>query len=167
MIETQFNHTIKVFRSNNAQEYNDKSFLSFLDSHGTLIQRSCPYTSQQNGRAKQKHRHILDVVHILLISASLPECFWGKAALIVIYTIIVFLHQLHKKNHHLSFSMVKPMTTHFFKFLVVLALSFFLIMNEQSSSLVLVSVVFLVKVYLKWGFAIMIPFSSSSCLPSC
>ena len=36
MIETQFNHTIKVFRSDNAQEYNDKSFLSFLDSHGTL-----------------------------------------------------------------------------------------------------------------------------------
>ena len=36
MIETQFNRTVKVFRSDNAQEYNDKSFLSFLDSHGTL-----------------------------------------------------------------------------------------------------------------------------------
>ena len=52
MIETQFNHTVKVFRSDNAQEYNDKSFLSFLDSHGTLPQRSCPYTSQQNGHAE-------------------------------------------------------------------------------------------------------------------
>ena len=59
MIETQFNRTVKVFRSDNAQEYNDKSFLSFLDSHGTLPQRSCPYTSQQNGRAERKHRHIL------------------------------------------------------------------------------------------------------------
>ena len=130
MIEAQFNRIVKVFRSDNAQEYNDKSFLSFLDSHGTLTQGSCPYTSQQNGRAKQKHRHILDVVHILLISASLPECFWGKDALTVIYTIIVFLHQLHKKNHHLSFSMVKPLTTPLFKFLVVLALSLFLLMNE-------------------------------------
>ena len=45
MIETQFNRNVKVFRSDNAQEYNDKSFLSFLDSHGTLPQRSCPYTS--------------------------------------------------------------------------------------------------------------------------
>ena len=68
MIETQFNRTVKVFRSNNAQEYNDKSFLSFLDSHGTLLQRSCPYTFQQNGCAEQKHRHILDVVRTLLIS---------------------------------------------------------------------------------------------------
>ena len=45
MIETQFNCTVKVFQSDNAQEYNDKSFLSFLDSHGTLPQRSYPYTS--------------------------------------------------------------------------------------------------------------------------
>ena len=52
MIETQFNRTVKVFQSDNAQEYNDKFFLSFLDSHGTLPQWSCPYTSQQNGRAE-------------------------------------------------------------------------------------------------------------------
>ena len=52
MIETQFNRTVKVFRSDNAQEFNDKSFLSFLDSHETLTQRSCSYTSQQNGYAE-------------------------------------------------------------------------------------------------------------------
>ena len=72
--------------------------------------------------------------------------------------LIVFLHQLHITNNHSSFSMVKPLTTHFFEFLVVLALSLFLLMNEQSSSLVLVSVVSLVMVCLKRGFAAMIPF---------
>ena len=87
MIETQFNRTVKVFRSDNAQEYNDKSFLSFLDSHGTLPQRPCPYTSQQNGRVERKLCHILDVVRTLLISASLPKRFWGEAALTVVYTI--------------------------------------------------------------------------------
>ena len=54
--------------------------------------------------------------------------------------------------------MVKPLTTPFFGFLVVFALSLFLLMNEQSSSLVLVFVVSLVMVYLKRGFATMIPF---------
>ena len=87
MIETQFNRTIKIFRSDNAQEYNDKSFLSFLDSHGTLPQWSCPYTSQQNGHVERKYRHILDIVHTLLISASLPERFWGEATLSAVYTI--------------------------------------------------------------------------------
>ena len=72
--------------------------------------------------------------------------------------LIVFLHQLHTTNHHFSFSMVKPLTTPLFRFLVVLTLSLFLFMNEQSSSLVLVSVVSLVMVYLKRGFAAMIPF---------
>ena len=54
--------------------------------------------------------------------------------------------------------MVKLLTTPFFGFLVMLALALFLLMNKPSSSLVLVSVVSLVMVYLKRGFAAMIPF---------
>ena len=72
--------------------------------------------------------------------------------------LIVFLHQLHTTNHHLSFFMVKLLTTPPFRFLVVLDLSLFLLMNEQSFSLVLVSVVSLVMVCLKRGFAAVIPF---------
>ena len=72
--------------------------------------------------------------------------------------LIIFLPQLHTKNHHLSFSMVKLLTTPLFEFLVMLALSLFLLMNEQSSSLVLDSIVSLVMVYLKRGFDAMIPF---------
>ena len=81
MIETQFNHTVKVFQSDNAQEYNDKS---------------CLYTSQQNGHAWWKHRNILDVVRTFLISASFPECFWGEAALTVVYTI----NRIHSPTTH-------------------------------------------------------------------
>ena len=87
MIQTQFSHIIKVFRSDNAQEYNDKSFLSILDSNGTLPHHSCPYTSQQNGCAERKLRYILDVVRTLLISASVLERFRGEVALTAIYTI--------------------------------------------------------------------------------
>ena len=75
MIETQFNHTVKIFWSDNAQEYNDKFFLSFLDSHVNLLHRSCLYTFQQNGRAEQKHCHIFYVVHTLLISTFIPKRF--------------------------------------------------------------------------------------------
>ena len=72
--------------------------------------------------------------------------------------LIVFLPQLHTKNNHSSFSMVKHLTTSLFRFLVVLVLSLFLLMNKQSSSLMLISVVSLVMVYLKRSFTIMIPF---------
>ena len=72
--------------------------------------------------------------------------------------LTVFFHQLHTTNHHLSFFMVKLLTTPLFRFLVMLALSLFLLMKEQSSSLVLVSVVSLVMVCLKRSFAAIIPF---------
>ncbi|KAL0534904.1 hypothetical protein IC582_029203 [Cucumis melo] len=62
-------------------------FLSFLAQQGTLIQRSCPHTSQQNGRAERKHRHILDSVRAQLLSASCSEKFWGEAALTSVYVI--------------------------------------------------------------------------------
>jgi len=96
MIETQFNHTIKIFRLDNAQEYNDKSFLSFLDSNGALPHQSCPYICQQNGPAEWKHRHILDVVRAFLIFSSILECFWGEATLAAIYTI----NHIHSPTTH-------------------------------------------------------------------
>ena len=89
----------QVFQSNNAQKYNDKSFLSFLDSHRTLTQWSCPYTSQQIGRAERKYRHILDVVRTFLIFTSLPEHFWGEVELTSVYTINrIPSPTIHKKS---------------------------------------------------------------------
>jgi hypothetical protein len=87
MISTQFSKTIKIFRTDNAMEYRDSQFLDFIHTQGTIIQRSCAGTSQQNGRAERKHRHILDSVRAFLISASCPEHFWGEAALTAVYTI--------------------------------------------------------------------------------
>jgi hypothetical protein len=81
MVQTQFSRTIKIFCSDNAMEFNEKSFLNFLKLHGTISHRFCPYTSQQNGHAECKHRHILDTVRALLISTSLPDLFWGEATL--------------------------------------------------------------------------------------
>ncbi|KAJ9543849.1 hypothetical protein OSB04_023556 [Centaurea solstitialis] len=87
MILTQFSKPIKILRADNAMEYKESSLLSFLQSQGTLSQYSCPGTSPQNGRAEQKHRHILDTVRTLLISTKCPERFWGEAAFTVVYTI--------------------------------------------------------------------------------
>ena len=87
MIQTQFSKPIKVLRADNAMEYKESSLLFFLQSQGTISQYSCPGTSPQNGRAERKHRHILDTVCTLLISAKCPELFWGEGAFIVVYTI--------------------------------------------------------------------------------
>ncbi|KAJ4717076.1 Retrovirus-related Pol polyprotein from transposon TNT 1-94 [Melia azedarach] len=68
-------------------EYRDSKFLDLLQTNGTLCHRSCPGTSQQNGRAERKHRHILETIRALLIAASYPKRFWGEAALTATYII--------------------------------------------------------------------------------
>ncbi|KAA0052263.1 Retrovirus-related Pol polyprotein from transposon TNT 1-94 [Cucumis melo var. makuwa] len=64
-----------------------RHLISINHLNSTTKFRSCPHTSQQNGRAERKHRHILDSVRALLLSASCPEKFWGVAALTSIYII--------------------------------------------------------------------------------
>ena len=117
--------------------------------------RSCPYTSQQNGRAEWKHRHILDVVCTLLISAFTFSAFRARQHSLLFTLLIMFHHWPYTTNHLLSSFMVKPLTTYLFGFFVVLVLSLFLLMNEQSSSLVLVSVAYLDRVYPKRVFIVM------------
>uniref|UniRef100_A0A2N9G2B9 Integrase catalytic domain-containing protein n=1 Tax=Fagus sylvatica TaxID=28930 RepID=A0A2N9G2B9_FAGSY len=87
MISTQFSKAIKIFRTDNAMEYRDSQFLDFIHTQGTIIQRTCAGTSQQNGRAERKHRHILDSIRAFLIYASCPERFLGENALTVVYII--------------------------------------------------------------------------------
>ena len=70
MIETQFSKCIKIFRSDNTLEYTQYAFQAILHSYDTIHQITCPGTSQQNGRAKRKFRHILNTVRALLLSAK-------------------------------------------------------------------------------------------------
>ena len=75
MVETQFSKRIKIFRFDNALEYTQYAFQAILHSYGTIHQLTCRGTSQQNGRAKRKLRHILDTVCALLLSAKVSAPF--------------------------------------------------------------------------------------------
>ena len=66
-IRTQFNTSIRILRSDNANEYFSTSFSSFMSSHGILHQSSCAYTPQQNGVVECKNRHLVETAHTLLL----------------------------------------------------------------------------------------------------
>ena len=87
MIETRFSKPIKVFRFDNTIEYKAHEFTYILHQFGTVPHSSCTDTSQQNGRAERKLRHILDVVRATTIATSTPSQFWGEATLTGVYTI--------------------------------------------------------------------------------
>ena len=87
MVETQFSKRIKIFRSDKAFAYTNYVFQAVLHSYGTIHQLTCPGISQQNGRAEQKFRYILDTVRALILSAKVRAPFWGETALHAVHVI--------------------------------------------------------------------------------
>ncbi|KAJ9552767.1 hypothetical protein OSB04_016812 [Centaurea solstitialis] len=82
-----FNSSIKTLRSDNAKEYFSTDFSSYLKNHGIVHESSCVYTSQQNGVAERKNRHLLDVARTLMFQSHVPKRFWGDAILTAAYLI--------------------------------------------------------------------------------
>ena len=62
-------------------------FHDFFQNKGIVSQRSCPYTPQQNGVAKRKSLHLLDVVRTLLLEYFVPSTFWVEALSTTVYLI--------------------------------------------------------------------------------
>jgi hypothetical protein len=58
----------------------------FLEQHGITHGVICPYTSEQNGIAEHKHRHV-ETGLVLLAHSHLSNTFWVDAFLTAIYLI--------------------------------------------------------------------------------
>ncbi|CAJ2678503.1 unnamed protein product [Trifolium pratense] len=84
MIQTQFNHQVKIVRSDNGPEFLMNEFYA---SKGILHQTSCVESPQQNGRVERKHQHILNIARALLYHSNLPKTFWSYAVLHATYII--------------------------------------------------------------------------------
>uniref|UniRef100_A0A453SKL0 Integrase catalytic domain-containing protein n=1 Tax=Aegilops tauschii subsp. strangulata TaxID=200361 RepID=A0A453SKL0_AEGTS len=52
---------------------------NLLSAHGTIFRLTCPYTSQQNGRAERILCTLNDCICTLLFHAYMPPRFWPDA----------------------------------------------------------------------------------------
>lgn len=87
MLKTQFECSIKSFRSDNGLEFVSGMMQEFYRANGIIHQTSCTDTPQQNGRVERKHRHLLNVAPALRFEAHLPIKFWGECILTPTYLI--------------------------------------------------------------------------------
>ncbi len=60
LVETQSEHKMKVFQSDNGGEYISKGFERFLRAHGIEKQTSTPYRPQQNEVAERANRTLVE-----------------------------------------------------------------------------------------------------------
>lgn len=86
-VRNHFPTSIKIIRSDNALEFNDKPCKEFYNNNGILHQTSCVYKPQQNARVERKHRQILEVARALKFQSGLPIAYWGECVLTAVYII--------------------------------------------------------------------------------
>uniref|UniRef100_A0A2N9E2L1 Reverse transcriptase Ty1/copia-type domain-containing protein n=1 Tax=Fagus sylvatica TaxID=28930 RepID=A0A2N9E2L1_FAGSY len=113
-------------------------------------------TSQQNGRAERKLRHILDTVRALLLSSKVLVPFWGKLFSLLPMPSIVFQAQPFLIRLLMSAFLDLHLTINISDPLALPVSSFFSLMNITNSSLVLAFVASLVMVKLKKDIDVMI-----------
>lgn len=78
-VRTQFSCSIKAFQTDNGREFDNTANRALFTSHGTILRLTCPYMSQQNGKAERILRTLNDGIRTLLIHASMPPQWWAEA----------------------------------------------------------------------------------------
>jgi transposase InsO family protein len=77
LIQTQFNTTIKSFRTDNGGEYINSEVESYLADNGIILQNSPPYEHESNGLAERFNRTIVTKARTMLMDH--PKFLWAEA----------------------------------------------------------------------------------------
>lgn len=85
LIMTQHSACMKVLRTDNGTEYVNKDFDEYLSSYGIVHQTTCPGTSEQNGLAERKNRHILEIARCIKFAMNVPKLLWCEAVMTAAY----------------------------------------------------------------------------------
>ena len=119
MIQTQYSKAIKLFRSDNAREYRQTDFFTILKHYRTIFHTSCVGTSQQNGRAEHKLRHILVLLGFSPMQPPLLSHSGVKLLSLQCTPSTDALHLSFKTQHHMISCLTQLQTTVYSRFLVV------------------------------------------------
>jgi hypothetical protein len=108
-------------------EYTSNKFYEFLALYETIYQILCTDTPKQNGITERKHRHN-ETAYFLLLSASIPNVFWGEVVFTTIGLIDTILSSyilgfFFNSKSYIGIPLIIPSL----EFLVVLV-SFFILM---------------------------------------
>lgn len=87
MVQTQFDKTVKVVRSDNGSEFLSRRFTQLLESLRILHQKSCVYTPQHNGIVERRHITLLDSARALMFNSSVPSKFWPNSIMAATWMI--------------------------------------------------------------------------------
>lgn len=111
-VSNQFGCSIKSLQCDNGGEYQNRQFLDHLSTNGIIPRFSCPYTSQQNGKAERTLRTLNNTVRSLLFQANMPNTYWVEALLMATHLFNILPSSVI--NNEIPFTKLfqKPATYH-------------------------------------------------------
>ena len=71
--------------TDNGTEYVNKELDEYLSSYGIIHQTTCPGTSEQNGLAERKNRHLLEIARCMMFAMNVPKFLWSEAVMTAAY----------------------------------------------------------------------------------
>ena len=87
LAQTQFNLAIQYFQADNGKESVNNALATLFSSRDIQLRLSCPYTSQQNGKAECVLRTLNNIIRTLLIHAHMPPPYWAEALATATYLL--------------------------------------------------------------------------------
>ncbi|KAJ9542943.1 LOW QUALITY PROTEIN: hypothetical protein OSB04_029449 [Centaurea solstitialis] len=82
-VEKQKEKQIKILRSDMGDEYFSIEIDTFCEENGIKLERTSPFTPQQNGLAEHKNGTLVEMVNCMLNLSRMPTNLWGKALLTI------------------------------------------------------------------------------------
>ena len=73
MVETKIGLKVKCLRSDNGGEYIDGGFSEYCVTHGIRMEKTIPWTPQQNGVVKRMNRTLIERARSMRLHAGLPK----------------------------------------------------------------------------------------------
>ncbi|GKF16408.1 putative ribonuclease H-like domain-containing protein [Tanacetum coccineum] len=108
-IENLVDKKVKIIRSDNGTEFNNKVIDDFCREKGIKREYSVARTPQQNGVAERRDRTLIEAARTMLADSKLPTTFWAEAISTAWYVQNrVLVVKPHNKTFYEHFRGFKP-----------------------------------------------------------
>ena len=78
---------MRVLRIDRGGEFTSTSFGKYCAEFGIQRHLTAPYCPQQNGVVERQNQTIIGTVRSLMMTARMPERFWGEAVMTAVYLL--------------------------------------------------------------------------------
>ena len=98
LVGNKFNNKIKALSSDGGGEFLNHKIKAFCLNNGISHNLSYPYTPQQNGVVKRKHRQIVETSLAMLHKTNLPLSYWSYAFSTTVYLPLFSFFEAFSSN---------------------------------------------------------------------